>query len=116
MTVRGVFMNARERRQLAAGEVIFEVADRGDEMYGVISGEVVLSRDGVEVARVAEGETFGEMAIIDSSPRSLTATAAEHTEVAVIDKHMFLFLVHETPTFATDVMASLADRLRKQLA
>ncbi len=39
-------------------------------------------------------------------------SGAEDTELAVIDKNTFLFLVHETPTFATDVMASLAQRLR----
>jgi CRP-like cAMP-binding protein len=39
--------------------------------------------------------------------------AAEPTTVAVIDKRTFLFLVHETPTFAISVMKSLADRIRQ---
>lgn len=112
VTVRGVFIGTQERRQLAAGDVVFEAGAAGDQMFGVVSGEVVLSRDGVEVARVGEGGTFGEMAIIDASPRSATATAAVDTELAVIDKRTFLFLVHETPTFALEVMASLAQRLR----
>ena len=112
MTVRGVFVNAQERRQLAAGEVIFEHGDEGNQMFGVVAGEIVLTRDGEELGRIGEGGTFGEMAIIDSSPRSATAAAVVDSEVAVIDKNTFLFLVHETPTFATDVMASLAKLLR----
>ncbi len=35
----------------------------------------------------------------------------EPTRIAVINRHTFLFLVHETPTFALDVMRSLAERI-----
>jgi CRP/FNR family transcriptional regulator, cyclic AMP receptor protein len=52
------------------------------------------------------------MALVDKSARSATATALEDCKLAVIDKRRFLFLVHETPTFALQVMASLAERLR----
>jgi len=41
-TVRGVFINARKTREVAAGEAIFEQGDAGDFMYGVVSGEVEL--------------------------------------------------------------------------
>ena len=53
------------------------------------------------------------MAIIDKSPRALTAVAAKDCSLAVIDQREFLFLVHETPTFALEVMSSLAERLRR---
>jgi CRP-like cAMP-binding protein len=52
------------------------------------------------------------MGVVDSSPRSATAVAAEDTSLAVIDKRRFLFLVGETPTFALQVMANMAERLR----
>ncbi len=54
-----------------------------------------------------------EMAIISDAPRSLTAVAIEESELAVIDHRTFLFLVHETPIFALDVMRTLADRIRE---
>jgi CRP-like cAMP-binding protein len=60
-----------------------------------------------------EGDVFGEMALIDKSKRAATATATAPTSLAMIDQREFLFLVHETPTFAIQVMSSLADRLRK---
>jgi len=52
------------------------------------------------------------MAIVDSSPRSATVVAVTDTKLAVIDRKMFLFLVHETPTFALHVMSGMAQRLR----
>lgn len=52
------------------------------------------------------------MALVDATMRSATATAVLDTKLAVIDKRRFLFLVGETPTFALQVMASLAEKLR----
>lgn len=106
-------MNAKERRDLVPGEVLFTAGDSGDEMFGVVSGQIELRRGDEVLARVGPGETFGEMAIIDSAPRALTAVAVEASEIAVIDRRMFLFLVTETPTFAIQVMRSLASRIRE---
>jgi CRP-like cAMP-binding protein len=52
------------------------------------------------------------MALVDGSARSATAVATEPTTLAVIDRHRFLFLIHETPTFALQVMHGMADLLR----
>jgi CRP/FNR family transcriptional regulator, cyclic AMP receptor protein len=64
------------------------------------------------VIEVGPDETFGEMALIDSAPRTATAVATEDSVLAVIDRRRFLFLVGETPTFALQVMSSLAEKLR----
>lgn len=112
MTIRGVFRSADVVRDLDAGHVIFGEGDEGHEMFGVISGSVQLSKHGIEIATIGPDGTFGELALIDHAPRSLTATAAEATQVAVLNERTFLFLVHETPAFALQVMRSLADRLR----
>jgi len=113
VTVRGVFASANETRELAAGEVVFEAGDTGSHMYGVVSGSVQL-RDGDDVvATLGPDSTFGELAIISKEPRSLTAVAAEDTTIALIDERTFIFLVHETPTFALQVMRSLAGRIKQ---
>jgi CRP-like cAMP-binding protein len=98
---------------LAPGEVLFRAGEPGNEMYGVISGEIELRLDERVVARIEPGGTFGELAIIDAGPRTLTAVASQACEIAVIDQHDFLFLVHETPTFALDVMRSMAHLIRE---
>ena len=112
MSLKTVFANAKERRQFAAGDTIFDEGDLGDEMFGVVTGKVELRRGEHVVLAIGPERTFGEMAIIDNAPRSLTAIAAEPSTIAVINRHTFLFLVHETPTFALEVMRALVDRIR----
>jgi len=112
-TVRSVFRAADETRDLEAGEVVFREGDEGHHMFGVVSGSITLYKGGNPVASIGPEGTFGELAIIDRSPRSLSAVAAEPTQVAVINERTFLYLVHETPTFALQVMRSLAERLRQ---
>ena len=112
VTINGVFRSARKTHTLGPGQVLFSEGDMGDEMYGVISGLVELRRGDRVIQQVGPDGTFGELAIIDATPRSLTAIAVEPSEIAVINHHEFLFLVHETPTFAIDVMRSLSSLIR----
>jgi CRP-like cAMP-binding protein len=112
MKVHGVFVNTKTPQTVSAGTVVFEEGSPGSEMYGVIDGAIELRTSHGRVYRVGPDETFGEMALVDHSPRMATAVAIEDTTLAVIDEKRFLFLVQETPTFAIQVMSSLADRLR----
>jgi CRP-like cAMP-binding protein len=82
-------------------------------MYVIRSGEVEVERDGKIVETLSAGGIFGEMALIDGSPRAATARAKTACEVAPISERSFLFLVHETPFFAISVMRALAERLRR---
>lgn len=97
----------------AAGDVIFAKGDKGDKMYVIRSGEIEIERDGKVVETLSPGGIFGEMALIDGSPRAATARAKTACEVAPITEKSFLFLVHETPFFAIAVMRTLAERLRR---
>jgi CRP-like cAMP-binding protein len=112
MAVIGLFRNAQETVKVPAGEVIFNEGDTGNEMYGIVEGEVELRTATRSIARLGPDDVFGEMALIDSSPRMATATATTDTVLAMIDKHRFLFLVQETPMFALQVMSSMAERFR----
>lgn len=113
MSIEGVFFNAKEQREVAAGGTVFAEGDAGREMFGLISGAVALRKGDHTVRELKAGETFGEMAIVSDAPRSLTAVATEPARLAVIDERAFLFLVHETPMFAIQVMRSLAERIRE---
>ena len=97
----------------AAGETIFSEGDKGDCMYVVRTGNVEIERKGKVVEVLSAGGIFGEMALIDGSPRAATARAKTACEVAPITEKSFLFLVHETPYFAIAVMRALAERLRR---
>lgn len=114
MRMSGLFVNATTTRTVAPGELVFAEGDSGDEMFGIVRGAVRLEAHGREIAVLGPDDTFGEMAIVDGSTRMATAIATEPSELAVIDRRQFLFLVHETPTFALQVMSSMAERLRHE--
>jgi CRP-like cAMP-binding protein len=112
MKIPGVFRNADTIRQVPAGTVIFEAGASGNEMFGIVEGEIELRMPRGAVYKLGPDETFGEMAIVDSSPRSATAIAVSDTTLAIIGRRSFLFMVHETPMFALQVMSTMAERLR----
>ncbi len=82
-------------------------------MFVVCSGEVVIERAGKLIDNLSAGDIFGEMALIDGSPRSATARAKTDCQVAPISENAFQKLLVETPLFALSVMRTLADRLRR---
>ncbi len=112
MGTESLFFNAPDHRTIAAGEVIYAEGDSGTHMFGIVSGSVALLKGSVVVATLGPEDVFGERALIDHLPRNLTAMATSETTLAEIDQRLFLFLVHESPTFALGVMKALASRLR----
>lgn len=99
-----------------AGDIIFSQGDTGENMYDVVDGEVVLSRDGHEIARLKNGEIFGETGLINNEAHSVTATVLVDSKIAKISRRRFMFMVDETPGFALDIMRVLAQRLSKETA
>jgi CRP-like cAMP-binding protein len=114
MTVTGLFKNAQDTLKMAPGDVVFNEGDSGNEMYGIVEGQIELRTSSRIIATLGPDDVFGEMAVVDSSPRMATAVATTDTVLAVIDRHRFLFLVHETPMFALQVMSTMANRFRLQ--
>jgi CRP-like cAMP-binding protein len=112
MTEINFFRNAPDLRTLSDGEVLFREGEAGDLMYAVVEGAVDLTVNGRLVDTVRTGKIVGEMALIDQSPRSATATATDGTVVAPVDRKRFVYLVQEHPTFALLVMELMAERLR----
>lgn len=105
--------HGREPRALDAGELIFSQGDPGESLFVVRSGSVDL-RDADHVVETVEAPgLFGEMALIEDSPRSLSAVAAGEASVIEIPARHFWILVHDTPYFAQLVMRVMAQRLRR---
>lgn len=99
-------------RSYKAGEVIFRQGDAAEELFIVKSGKVEVRLGNLLLDTLPELSIFGEMALIDRSPRSATVVAATDTTVVPVGEKQFLFLVSRTPHFALNVMRVLAQRLR----
>ena len=97
----------------APGDVIFNEGDKPDKMYVVLSGELEVQLQGTVIDTLTQGGTFGEMALIDGSPRSATVVAKTSCELAAINEKTFVLLVDEMPYFALFTMRNLVARLRR---
>jgi CRP/FNR family cyclic AMP-dependent transcriptional regulator len=99
--------------KLAPGQALFREGEPAACMYVVRSGTVRVSTGTTVLEEFGPGSILGEMALIEDSPRSATVTAVSDCEIAVVDRHRFLFLVQQTPSFALNVMKVLSHRLRE---
>ena len=99
-------------RSIKAGESVVTEGEPAKEMFVVRSGKVAIKVHGSIVEEVGAGGMFGEMALIDHSPRSATVIAIEDTELVPINERLFVILVQDTPFFALDVMRVLVERIR----
>jgi len=112
MAKTNLFRHATKTVSFKAGTTIFNEGDIGEEMYVIVSGVVELPLHGHRIIDITEGEVFGEMALLEEG-HSRTATAIAKTDLVLanIGRERFIFLVHESPFFALDVMRTLSERL-----
>ena len=108
-----MWKNAHDVVAFEAGQVVFNEGEPGDVMYAVVEGAVDITRNGMVIESLTDGDIFGELALVDDSPRNASAVVTKPSRLARVDQKQFTFLVHEHPTFALTVMAVLADRLRR---
>ena len=108
-----MFHNETEGETFDAGQAIFREHDHGWAMYVILQGEVELSINGEVIETLGPGEPFGEMALIDQSPRVATAIAKTPCKAVAIPEKRFLFMIQQTPYFALQIMKVMAERLRK---
>jgi CRP/FNR family cyclic AMP-dependent transcriptional regulator len=101
-------------KEFKTGEVIFKEGDAGSEFFVIQSGKVDVRLGNRQLGTLADNDIFGEMALIDTAPRSATVVAATDVKIVPVGERQFLFLVSQTPHFALNVMRTLARRLRAQ--
>ena len=99
-------------RDFKAGDVIFRQGDPAQELFIVQSGEVEIRLGNRVLETLPQYSIFGEMALIDTAPRSATAIAASDARLVPVSEKQFLFLISNTPYFALNVMRVMARRLR----
>ena len=103
---------------LAPGEVLFHKGDPGKELYGVMTGQLRASglrEDGEEIpfGLMEPGEVFGDIALLDGSPRSATVRALSESTLLCLHRDDFMPFLDQHPRVAVQLSMVLAARLRR---
>ena len=95
----------------AAGKVVVTKGAVGACMFVVTEGRIAISVDDKVIEHVGPGGSFGEMALVDKSGRSATATAETDCAWLLIGRNEFLAMVKTRPAFGIALMRSLSARV-----
>jgi PPM family protein phosphatase len=103
--------------QVPAGQNIVQEGDEGDELFVVLAGEVEVHKGGQLITTLRSGSHIGEMAMVDSAPRSATVKARTATNLLVMRREEFFGLIRSEPVVASKLLWSfvqvLSGRLRQ---
>ena len=115
-------VDATTRKTFASGETMCHQGEEGQSMYFIVNGRVQISvqKSGesrpVILNTLGPGHHFGEMSMLNRSPRTATATAIMETEVAKLDHDNFQKLVDSIPGFTANLSRTLGVWLRGQIS
>jgi CRP-like cAMP-binding protein len=101
--------------QLGKGEILFAKGDPGDTLFVVAWGEVAILVP-QEVARLCEGDFFGEIALLADRPRTATVRATVDSQVLAIDRPLLSDLIAASPELLKVLLRFLRERLMATLA
>lgn len=103
---------------LPEGHTLFQAGDPGDSLFIVRSGEIELfikdtAGQKIVLTTAQEGDMFGELAMLDTGPRTATALALSESEVLVLDRDDLVLLFQRQPEAALHMLAALSGLTRK---
>jgi CRP/FNR family cyclic AMP-dependent transcriptional regulator len=101
-----------------AGRLIFQQGEEGDGLYIIAHGDVRVfysGDDGSEatIALLSEGESLGELALIDGGPRSAAALALSDTTAVAITHEDFAQWLEHRPEATRALLTTLSERVRR---
>ena len=108
-------------RAVQGGQALFREGDVGDEMYFVLSGQLVISKavahnvDKV-LTRMGPGEFFGEMNLFGGLQRSATVQAEADTELLVLDRDTLTAVVGQNPPAGLAFFSALVREFSQRLS
>jgi small-conductance mechanosensitive channel/CRP-like cAMP-binding protein len=100
----------------APGEAVVREGEASIALYVVARGEAVVVHGGQEIARVGEGEVFGEMAFLSGAPRAATVRAGAALAVVEVDSRALTALLAERRGLAEELAKRMASRLQELAA
>ncbi len=96
------------------GKNIFKKGDLGNCMYFIHSGKVSIHEDEHVLATLSENEIFGELSLLDSEPRSASASTLTDCILLKIEQELFYDVIATNSDILKGIMRTLCKRLREQ--
>ena len=94
------------------GNTILREGQVGVLMYVVLKGKVAIRAGGALLETVGPGGIFGEMALVDRTPRLASAVAESNVKLLAINRAAFLNLVKHSRRFAASLLSAVSARAR----
>ena len=104
-------------KRLAPRDVLFRKGDPGNQLYAVLKGRLKILATGADGKEVAfgidgPGQVIGEIALMDSNPRSATVVAIDACELLTLHRRDLIPFLEKHPKVTIELAAILAARLR----
>lgn len=111
-------MSKISKESFKAGDFIFFEGDVESHFYIIESGHVsIFTKDKrnqkIEIARLKDGETFGEFALIDKGARSASAQAITPVSLMKVSAEGYEMMLGELPLWASSMLKSFTFRLKQ---
>lgn len=100
---------------VSPNQTIVEQGATDRVMYVVVQGHVVVSRDGVKLAEMGPGEHFGELALVDTQPRSADVTATGFGSLITIDRAALDEFCRREPELGNRIVWKLLETVTARL-
>jgi CRP-like cAMP-binding protein len=97
--------------EVPAGKVLCKEGDVGQEFFVIVEGEVDVTRKGKRLATRSAGEFFGEIALLEQTPRMATVTAKTPVRFFVLTRAGFRRLIKQNPSVESKILRVLARRV-----
>jgi CRP/FNR family cyclic AMP-dependent transcriptional regulator len=99
--------------QVPKGKVLVEEGRIGLELFIIVDGKAVVTRNGRKVVSLGPGDYFGELALLDRRPRSASVVSETDMDLLVLSQRQFNGLLESVPTISRKMLAAMANRLRE---
>jgi CRP/FNR family transcriptional regulator, cyclic AMP receptor protein len=102
-----------EDMDFPAGRVLCTEGKSGGDFFVLLSGAADVTRKGRKIAKMAPGDFFGEIALVDGGPRTATVTTTVPSRCLVLGPRQFQNVLHQDSDIAHSVMKALTLRVRE---
>lgn len=101
-----------EDMEVEEGKVLTREGQSGSEFFVIIDGEVSVTKDGQEIRTLGPGDFFGEIALLEDTPRTATVVAKTPLRFFVLTRQSFRSMLAHQRELERKVLAALEERVR----